>query len=182
MGIKERQAVMRPLDIVILLKKISPAGYSMNGKQLAESLGISAAEVSIALERNRIAGLVDSEKTRVNVLALMDFLVYGIRYRFPVQPGSLVRGIPTASSANPIKSRITSNGEDYVWRNPNGTARGQAITPLYDNVHIAVKNDGDFYAMLAIVDSLRLGKTRERQAAIEELKKYISQYVSFKQQ
>ena len=146
MGIKERQAVMRPLDIVILLKKISPAGYSMNGKQLAESLGISAAEVSIALERNRIAGLVDSEKT------------------------------------NPIKSRITSNGEDYVWRNPNGTARGQAITPLYDNVHIAVKNDGDFYAMLAIVDSLRLGKTRERQAAIEELKKYISQYVSFKQQ
>lgn len=182
MVVKERQAVMRPLDIVILLKKISPAGYDMNGKQLAESLGISAAEVSIALERNRIAGLVDSQKSRVNVLALMDFLSYGIRYCFPVQPGSLVRGIPTASSANPIKSIITSNGEDFVWRNPHGTARGQSITPLYCNVPVAVKNDVDLYAMLTMVDSLRLGRTRERQAAIEELKKYMNQYVSFKQQ
>ena len=172
---------MRPIDVVILLKKITSEGIGMNGKQLAESLGISAAEVSIAMERNRIAGLVDSFKSRVNVLALKDFLVYGIKYCFPVQPGGLVRGMPTASSAEPIKKTISSNGEQFVWKDPKGTERGQSVVPLYNNAAAAAKKDLELYALMAIVDSLRIGKSRERKAAIEELDKYIERYASLKQ-
>lgn len=177
----EKQMVMRPLDVVILLKKITPSGLNMNGKQLAESLGISAAEVSIAMERNRVAQLVDANKNRVNILALRDFLVYGIRYCFPVQPGSMVRGIPTAASAYPVSHSIATGVDKFVWKLSNGSDRGQSIVPLYNNAPFAAQKDLDLYALLAIVDSLRIGKSRERQSAIEELDKYLNSYASLKQ-
>ena len=178
---QEKQLILRPVDIVILLKKITPDGYRMNGKQLAESLGISPAEVSVSMERTRIAQLLDEKKSRVNVLALRDLLCYGIRYCFPVQPGRMIRGIPTASSAKPLRESIASNGDEYVWKDMDGTVRGQAIVPLYRNAPFAAKRDADLYALLAIVDSFRLGKTRERVSAEEELQKYLDQYVAFEQ-
>jgi hypothetical protein len=181
MAIQTKQTVIRPLDVVILLKKMTPSGCNMNGKQLAESLGISAAEVSIAMERNRIAGLTDDRKYRINVLAVRDFLIYGLKYCFPAQPGPLVRGIPTASSAAPINTTVVSNGEKFVWADPEGTERGQSIIPLYANAIFASKLDADFYALLAIVDTFRIGKAREIQAAKEELETVINRYVSLKQ-
>lgn len=53
---------MRPQDIVILLKKVTPTGRSMTNAMIAKELGISASEVSEALERCRIARLVDNLK------------------------------------------------------------------------------------------------------------------------
>ena len=178
---KEKQIVMRPIDVAILLKKITLQGATMNGKQLADSLCISPAEVSVAMERNRISQLVDEGKSRVNILAFRDFLLYGIRYCFPVRPGRIVRGIPTASSAATIKRTIAPNGEQYVWRNPSGTERGQSIIPLYSKASDAALKDAELHALLAIVDSLRLGNARERNAAIEELDKYLNRYVGIKQ-
>ena len=107
---------MRPQDIVILLKKTTPEGRNMNGKELSKSLGISAAEISMAMERNRQAQLVDDSKTYVNVLALKEFLIYGIKYCFPAQLGKIVRGIPTASSASPVNQKVASNGNIFVWK------------------------------------------------------------------
>ena len=48
---------MRPQDIVILLKKVTLIGRDMTNAQVAKDLGISASEVSEALERCRIADL-----------------------------------------------------------------------------------------------------------------------------
>ncbi|MDE6076148.1 MAG: hypothetical protein K2G29_00295, partial [Muribaculaceae bacterium] len=61
---------MRPQDIVILLKKVTLAGRGVTNAQIAKELSISASEVSEALERCRIAHLVDNLKQRVNILAL----------------------------------------------------------------------------------------------------------------
>lgn len=182
MVLNDKQIVLRPVDVVLLLKRITPAGHKMNGKQLAESLGISPAEVSVSMERNRLARLIDASKSRVNILSLKDFIVYGIRYCFPVQPGALVRGVPTASSADPIKKSISSNGEKFVWSDPNGSILGQAIIPLYGNAVLAAKNDADMYALLSIVDSFRIGKSREVKAATLEFDKYLEQYAKLKQQ
>ena len=77
---------MRPQDIVILLKKVTLAGRGMTNAQIAKELGISASEVSEALERCRIARLIDNLKQRVNILALKEFMVHGLKYVFPVQP------------------------------------------------------------------------------------------------
>jgi hypothetical protein len=64
--------------------------------------------------------------------ALLEFLVHGLRYAFYTQPGPLSRGLPTAHSAEPLKSKLVASPlEGYVWSDPEGIVRGQAIAPLY---------------------------------------------------
>lgn len=181
MNVQEKQLLMRPQDVVILLKKLTPEGRNMNGKELSDSLGISAAEISMAMERNRMAQLISADKKRVNVLALKEFLVYGIKYCFPAPLGRIVRGTPTASSASPINQVIASNGNTVVWKDSSGSVRGQSITPLFPSAVEASKKDPDLYALLAIVDALRIGNARERQVAIDCLNQYFDNYVRTEQ-
>ena len=148
----------------------------MLNKDIAQSLGISPAEISDAMERCRIAQLVDTDKVRVNTLALKDFLVYGIRYVFPAVTGRVMRGVPTAVSASPIKDQIAQGKDVFVWPYKKGTVRGQAIAPLYATVPEAVANDEELYKLLVIVDTLRMGRAREREIAISELDKSFVQY------
>lgn len=172
-----KQVAMRPQDIVILLKKISPAGWQMTGKQIADSTGISQSEVSESLGRSKVSGLLDQTSGRVNTLALRDFMIYGLKYAFPVVPAGIVRGIPTGVSASPIKERITQGGESFVWPTSKGPLRGQAVQPLYPTIPSAVQNDADLYALLVIGDALRMGRVREREIAIEVLDSYLLNYV-----
>ena len=167
---------MRPQDVVILLKKLTTSGKCLMNKDIAASLLISPSEVSDAMERCRIAGLVDNQKSVVNTLALQDFLVSGLRYVFPVQPGAIVRGMPTAVSASPIKEQISVGNENFVWPYKNGTMRGQAILPLYATVPEAASNDDELYRLLVVAETLRMGRTRERTIAIEELRKACEAY------
>jgi len=143
---------------------------------LAGSLVISQSEVSEALERCRIAKLVDSSKRKVNVLALKDFLLSGLQYAFPAGLGPIMRGVPTYLSAAPINSVVSSGTESYVWPNSKGSSRGISVTPLYLTVPEAVKNDVELYELLVIADALRLGHVRERQAALQSLEKYLDSY------
>jgi len=167
---------MRPQDIVILLKKITDKGNGLLNGQVAKELGISPSEVSEALERCRIARLVDANKQRVNILALEEFLVHGLKYVFPVQPQGIVRGIATATSASPMKEKIVSGQEQYVWPAAKGNMRGAAITPLYKTVPVAVAEDDMLYKLLALVDTLRIGRAREVEIAIVELKSILAGY------
>ena len=171
-----KQSAMKPQDVAILLKKMTPQGKVMLNKDIATSLGISASEVSEAMERCRVAQLVDNSKKRVNTLALKEFLVNGLRYVFPIQLGSVVRGVPTAVSAPPINLHISSDSETFVWPYKKGMVRGQAITPLYSTIPEAVEKDADLYKLLVIADTLRMGRVRERDVAIQELDKYIAAY------
>lgn len=167
---------MRPQDVVILLKKVTDTGRNLPNGQIAKELGISASEVSEALERCRIARLVDSSKQRVNVLALEEFLVHGLKYVFPTQPQGVVRGVATATSSSPLKEKIVSSREQYVWPDAHGNIRGAAITPLYRTVPAAVRYDEALHCLLALVDTLRIGRTREVEIAKEELKNILSAY------
>lgn len=167
---------MRPQDIVILLKKITEKGRNLLNGQIAKELGISASEVSEALERCRIARLVDQTKQKVNILALEEFLIHGLKYVFPVQPQGIVRGIATAISAAPIKEKIVASTEQYVWPDPIGKNRGASITPLYKTVPMAVASDDMLYKLLVIADTLRIGRAREVEIAKVELNKILSTY------
>jgi hypothetical protein len=89
-----------------------------------------------------------------------------------MQPGTIVKGIPTAHSAAPLREVIQST-EPYVWPSGKGTLRGQSIAPLYPSVVDAVQNDPKLHELLALVDALRVGKAREKELAITELKKRI---------
>ena len=160
---------MRPQDVVILLKKLTTSGKNMLSKQLSESLHISPSEISESLERSRIANLVDASKKHVNILALQEFLIHGIKYVFPAIPSGIVRGKATAISAPPVNQLINSSQDVYVWQCANGDRRGQSIVPLYSTVPDAVENDAELYELLALVDVLRVGRVREREIAQREL-------------
>jgi len=168
---------MRPHDIVILLKMIISSDKKWTFAEIAAALQISEGEISFAMERNAVAGLVSADKTRVNKLALRDFLIYGLKYVFPPLTGSSTRGIATAHSASPVNLYITEDKENFVWKYYKGTRRGNSIVPLYDKIPKIVENQPELYEFLTIVDTLRIGKKREIEIAIEELDKRLNGYV-----
>ena len=171
-GMKKHNG-MRPQDIVVLLKIIAVKQDDWFNSDLAQSLKISPSEISEVLNRCKIAGLIDSKKRMVNVNSFYEFLVYGLKYVFPTVPGAIVKGIPTAHSASPIKEYISSGKDSYVWAYANGTHRGQAIEPLYKSLPQIVFEDKPFYELLVIVDTIRIGRTREKKIAVEELNKRL---------
>lgn len=169
---KTKQTQMKPQDVLLLLKIISMNDKSWNQKPTAEALGMSQSEVSESVARSKYAGLLDTSGKQVMKLSLMDFLQYGIRYAFPQKPGPVVRGIPTSHSASPLNKEIQST-ENYVWPYAKGNMRGHSIIPLYISVPKAALKDKDLYELLAMVDALRVGRAREKEIAITELKKRL---------
>ena len=164
---------MRPQDIVVLLKIIACNNPEWRNIDIAQDIRLSPSEVSEALNRCKIAGLIDSKKKKVNVNSFTEFIIYGLKYVFPAESGPVVRGIPTAHSASPVKEHIASGNDAYVWPYAKGTLRGQAIEPLYKTLPQVIKEGDLFYELLTIVDTFRVGRVREIKIAIEELNKRL---------
>lgn len=165
---------VKPQDMLVLLKLCLWRDREWRHVDLAAALGLSQSEVSFALERCRLSGFIDSAKKRVLRSALMEFLEHGLKYVYPVQPGALCRGVPTAHSALPLSKRIVSDVNDqYVWPWADGNVRGQAISPLYESAPLAAGKDPQLHELLALVDALRVGRARERALALEELESRI---------
>jgi hypothetical protein len=163
---------MRPHDIVVLLKIISLSNNWLN-KDLSDSLYISPSEISESLNRSMIARLISPDKKKVAKNALFRFIENGISFVFPAEPGPMVKGVPTAHSA-PILKEYFISGEDFVWPYALGKARGQSINPLYPNQPKAALADENLYAMLALIDTVRMGKVREREMALKLLHKQFN--------
>jgi hypothetical protein len=167
---KTQQPTMSPLDVVVLLKIIAYGNEPWSQVPMASALCMSQSEVSKSIARSKYAGLLDPSGKIVRRMALMEFLQFGIKYVYPQTPGAVVRGIPTAHSAPPLNKDIQSD-ENYVWPSGKGNVRGQSIIPLYSSVVDAVQNDSKLYELLTLTDALRVGRARERELAIVELKK-----------
>lgn len=96
--------------------------------------------------------------------ALLEFLVGGVPYAFPAEPGPETRGIPTAHSAPPLVGEIGADGA-VVWPSAEGHVRGASVRPLYPGAPALARHNVRLYELLAIVDALRIGRARERQRA-----------------
>ncbi len=168
----KKHSGMRPQDIVVLLKIAAIKNEQWYMKDLAYELVISASEVTESLNRSVLAGLLAADKKTLMRNVLLDFLIYGLKFVFPQKPGAMVRGMATAHSAFPLNQLITSD-EKYVWTWAEGEERGFAVEPLHPNVPKACRKDSGLYELLALVDALRLGKIREKNLAIEELRKRL---------
>ena len=134
---------------------------------------MSASEVHAAVRRCAEAGLVDPDSRKPIRRAVEEYLIYGVRYAFPGKRGSLARGIPTAYAAPPLAGQIMLDDLPPVWPDPLGTTRGYALEPLYRSVPGAAKADPKLYELLALVDTLRVGRARERRLAEGELKRRL---------
>lgn len=163
---------MRPQDIVILLKIATYGDDDWYMKDVANELFISPSEVTESLNRSVLAGLISNNKKRIMKSALVDFLVYGLKYVYPTKLGAMVRGIKTSHSAPPLSNEIMSE-DVYVWAYVEGDARGFAIEPLHSNVPKACLKDNKLYELLALVDAIRIGNKREFNLAVNELKQRL---------
>lgn len=147
-------------------------------RALEDSTGISKSEVSGSLRRCLDVGLARAERgtgfPRANTRALLGFIANGLKYVFPARSGPLVRGIPTAHAAPVLAGRLMSAGEHiHVWEDAHGSVQGQRVDPLYKSVPRAVRRDPTLYAMLALVDAIRLGQERESALAGKLLAQYL---------
>lgn len=172
---------MKAQDCLVLLKIVDLGAGKWMAKDLAASIGLSPTEVSMSLERSRYAKLLDDTKRRVNTKAFHDFLVYGLRVVFPVQPGGIVRGIPTAWSAKPL-SESFKKVNPVVWPSENGKLRGEAIEPLFPCVTKAVSSSASLHELLALTDALRIGRAREVELSAKILQERFDAYAHLPEQ
>ncbi|MGV3523468.1 MAG: hypothetical protein ACO1RX_04550 [Candidatus Sericytochromatia bacterium] len=164
---------MRPQDIAILLYLSDLASTNWKMADVAQALQISQSEVSEALHRCEIARLLDKKNKKVFRAGLLEFVLHGLKYVFPIVPGAVTRGVPTAHAAYPLNAHILQSSESFVWPYAEGTQRGQAILPLYPSLPAIVADKPGFYALLALCDALRIGRAREVNLAREELTQRI---------
>lgn len=164
--------MLQPLDVVICMKLVSCnrefPGYEYLATEL--SIGISSAHRSV--RRLQLAGLMTSALSPIRS-ALLELLVYGVRYVYFVKPGEPTRGIPTAHSAPPLSKLIGGDSDVPVWPHPTGKVRGFAVKPLHKSVPEAALKDPKLYELFALVDTMRIGRVRERELAREELRKRL---------
>ncbi len=54
-----------------------------------------------------------------------------------------------------------------------GISKSQAVEPLFPSAAKAAQSDNVLYALLALIDAIRLGQPRERKLAIKILEKQL---------
>lgn len=165
---------LKPQDIVVAIKLVRQQGQVWTQPQLARELFMSASEVCHSLKRLEASRLYNSLMKRVVRPRLHEFLVHGLPYVFPASLGVPGRGLPTSISAAPLNVKFIKGAEDeMVWEHPNGSVSGRCIEPLYKSVPKAAAADPLLHQWLALVDAIRLGRARERQAAEQELDRWL---------
>lgn len=165
--------ILKPQDIVVLLKLIALGEQPWTFQRLAVELSMSQSEAHAGVRRAAAARLMTdaaSATARPIRAALLEFLVHGVKYAFPPERGEFTRGVPTGYAAPPLNKVIAGSGDPPpVWPYAQGSVRGYAFAPLYRTVPQAALRDAALYELLALIDAIRDGRARERRLAAEAL-------------
>lgn len=178
--------MLRPQDVMVLgwigLQHDKPWRYM----DLAHELYLSASESHASVRRLTAAGLLlpagphpypnesvqpYKSNARFKSKAALEFLLHGVPYAFFAQRGPLARGVPTGVAAPPLNAKFSVGDEIPVWPDAEGEARGYALQPLYKSAPVAARRNPRMYEYLALVDALRDGRVREKEAARKYLEK-----------
>ena len=169
--------ILKPQDVVVLLKLVALGDRAWTFQGLAVELSISQSEVHAAVRRAVTARLMTEAASgagRPVRAALLEFLVHGVKYAFAPERGQLTRGVPTGYAAPPLDKVIAGSSEPPpVWPYAEGKVRGYAFAPLYRTVPEAALRDPALYELLALVDAIRDGRARERNLARQALEKRL---------
>ena len=139
--------VLKPQDIVVVLKLSRFRGKRPPFARIAVELCMSPSEVHAAVKRAQEAHLLHGRELgeRPNVAALEEFLIHGLKYAFPAKRGGVTRGFPTSYAAEPLVRHIDQGDElPPVWPSPEGMVKGIALEPLYPTVPEAANGIRNF--------------------------------------
>jgi len=168
---------LKSQDILLVLKLSALGKKSWTQARLAADLGLSQGEVSGSLKRALAVRLLVKVQGEIRPAfkTLRNFLVHGLPFVFVPERGAITRGIPTAEAA-PVLARLLAPADQPppVWPDPEGTARGEAFSPLYRSAPRAALKDEKLYELLALVDAVRGGRARVREIAGEELRRRLA--------
>lgn len=147
-------------------------------RALEVATGISKSQVSLSINRCLDVGLLKYDRKtnvpRANKKALFEFIIYGLKYVFPAKAAEVTRGIATAFAAPVLNKTLIGGGEMVpVWPDARGNTKGQAVEPLFKSVVYAIRQDPQLYALLALVDAIRIGMPREASLAKELLRTHL---------
>ena len=155
------QIVLKPQDLVVLLRLALEPDAVPTYAVLASELGLTASEIHAGLERATLAQLARKDrmgKPSVVREALKLFVMHGARYVFPAVHGEVTRGVPTGYAAPPLKDKIVQPNEPPpVWPYKDGMVRGMTFYPLYPSVPVAAGRNQALYELLSLFDAVRGG-------------------------
>lgn len=172
-------AILKPQDILVMLKLVALGQRPWSYSGLAVSLGMSPSQLHSAVRRALAAQLAVKKGDMItpHIRNLEEFIVHGLRYAFAPEIGRPSRGIPTAYAAPPLSGHFADSDElPPVWPDPEGEMRGVAFSPLYKLAPQAARSDPALYELLALADAIRGGRARERALAIKELGDRLAKY------
>ncbi len=173
---------LKPQDLVVAIKILTKGKIKWNQRELAQSLGMSLSEVNGAIKRaiqaHLLIGPSKNQAPQAVPFALQEFIKHGVRYAFPIQKSSMVRGIPSGMVGAKIEDEIAKLKENEVpvWPSAHGKVRGVGIKPLYRSIPDIIEKaeNKELYVLLSLVDIIREGRARERNLASDLLTKKIN--------
>lgn len=169
------QIVLRPQDVVVLLRLSLVIDSVPTYAALAAELKLTASEIHAGVERavtTQLARKNSAGRPAVLLEPLRLFVQHGVRHCFPATRGEMTQGVPTGYAAPPLKALVIQPNEPPpVWPHKPGTVRGATFYPLYPTVPEAALANPALYELLALVDAVRGGSPRERALTIAELDK-----------
>ncbi len=160
-----KQPALRPADLVTALEVAVRPGSTL--AELAQRSVKSIGETHNAIRRLAQSGLLLPDQRVVAVDALLQFIRWGVPFAFPVILGGPAVGFPTALLGPEGGTAIEK--VEYVWPWVEGSAAGTALVPLFPAAPRLIDRNPPLALMLSQVDLVRVGGTRERDAAIEAL-------------
>lgn len=154
----------------MLAKLVAYGGERPSMAQVAGDLSLSPSQVHASLKRLERSRLLEAQSGRPLLKPVEEFFVHAVKYAFPAQRGEPTRGVPTAHAAAPLRDKFVGGADlPPVWPDPDGDLRGASFEPLHRTVPTAARKDPRLHELLALIDSLRDGRARERQLAEKAL-------------
>lgn len=156
---------LKPQDTLLALKywSLKQSGEETSVRGIAESIAISASEVSKGTKRLVASHLVVERKEGVfaESSALLEWLSYGVRYAYPLENIGYGRGMATSWNCPVLKSEMVPPIPPLVWPVPGGNAEGVFIKPIHESIPFAANQDENLYRVLSLLEAIRGGKPRE---------------------
>lgn len=159
--------MLKPQDVVLALY-LTGAQPRTQG-EIAGVIGLSQAEISNALKRLQAARLLLHDARGVIVPNLLEFCIHGVKYAYAPVVGRRRRGVPTAALVAPLRGHVSGEEGELVWPDSAGSVRAQSLEPIHPCVPHAAQQDARLHELMALVDGIRVGKSRMRKLAEEKL-------------
>jgi hypothetical protein len=157
-----RLLVLRPQDVAVALQVVLSPDAPLS--QLADGVRLSQSEVHNAEQRLRAARLLRRRHRYPVHRALLEFVVHGVPYAFPGEPGAIAMGVPTGRSGPALRGRVRP-AVSLVWPSECGEVQGAGLCPLYPRAVEVPRHNPLLYTWLTLVDALRVGVAHERELA-----------------